>query len=359
MESSTPLKILIHEWVTGGGLADHVPPPSWVAEGQAMRRAVAADFAAAGGRSAHVIVTLDERLGDDPGPWQIVPMGRGGAPVSSQLLDLACQADYTVVIAPETSGVLAGLARALAAAGARSLGCSAGSIELTGNKLRMGRWLRARGISTPSCRAIVPALGLPEDHPYPAVLKPRDGAGSVDTFWIPNRDGLPPLARAMKVAMLQPFHDGVPMSASFLVTEDQQARLVGLGRMRVVIREGRFVYLGGMLPVRCSDAVPILRSAVESIPGLVGFVGVDYLWEPARREVTVLEINPRVTTSYVGLRRLLPAGFLARGWLAACGVRVGTFVSSPDLAEMIAQQAPVRFDETGNIMIDEHGVSVA
>src|SRR5438445_1071486 len=64
--------ILIHEWVTGGGMADTVLPPSWAAEGSAMRRAIAGDFAALEGGRARVIVTLDARLDDDPGPWTVV-----------------------------------------------------------------------------------------------------------------------------------------------------------------------------------------------------------------------------------------------------------------------------------------------
>ena len=33
--------ILVHEWVTGGGMADARCRPSWAAEGHAMRRAIA------------------------------------------------------------------------------------------------------------------------------------------------------------------------------------------------------------------------------------------------------------------------------------------------------------------------------
>ena len=354
MKPSRLLTILVHEWVTGGGMAGELPPASWAAEGQAMRRAVAADFAAIREPATRVIVTLDQRLGDDPGPWTIVPMEARDA--RSRLIDLASRADYTVFIAPETSGVLAGLTRNLEAAGARCLGCSAESIELAGNKLRLGEWLRARGIPTPHCRRIVPAEGLPDDFPYPAVLKPIDGAGSVDTFWIADQQSLPAAACGMPVGLLQPFHEGTPMSASFLVTENQQAWLIGLGQMRIAIRESRFVYEGGVLPIHCPEAVSVLRQAVESVPGLRGLVGVDYLWTPDRREVTVLEINPRATTSYVGLRRLLPEGCLACAWLSASGIRQSRSVSLPDLAERVTRQALVCFDATGNAWPMERGV---
>lgn len=36
-----------------------------------------------------------------------------------------------------------------------------------------------------------------------------------------------------------------------------------------------------------------------------GYVGVDLLLDEAHEEIYILEINPRLTTSYVALRRLL------------------------------------------------------
>src|SRR5208283_978690 len=107
MASSAPLTILVHEWVTGGGLAGSTVRPSWAAEGLAMRRAVAADFAALPGPGARVVVTVDGRWPDDPGPWTTVRMDAGHS--NQRLADVARQSVYTVLTAPETMGVLAGL----------------------------------------------------------------------------------------------------------------------------------------------------------------------------------------------------------------------------------------------------------
>jgi predicted ATP-grasp superfamily ATP-dependent carboligase len=355
MDSSKPVTVLVLEWVTGGGMTGLVPA-SWAAEGQAMRRAVAADFAALPGPGARVIVPLDSRLRADPGPWQIVRIN-GKEPIP-RLIDLAGHADYTVVIAPETMGVLARLARDLEAAGARSLGCSAESIELTADKARLADWLSERGISTPFCRMIVPAHGLPRDFPYPAVLKPNDGAGSVDTFWIADHESMPAAAGELPIALLQPFHPGIPMSASFLVESDRRAWLVGVGRQRIVVQAQRITYQGGLVPISCRQAEPQLRKAVESVPGLRGFVGVDFLWEPNRRQATVLEINPRATTSFVGFRRLLPSGHLAQAWLGACGARERSRGILSNIAEMVGRRPPVSFDAEGNIVADQEGVLV-
>src|SRR3954465_3410025 len=95
MGSSLPPPIPIHEWGTGGGLAGEPCPESWAAEGRAMRRAIAADFAALPGASARIVVTLDPRWADEPGPLAVVPIVPGRLP--ERLLELAREADYTVL----------------------------------------------------------------------------------------------------------------------------------------------------------------------------------------------------------------------------------------------------------------------
>ncbi len=72
MGSTIPLTILVHEWVTGGGLAGSSVPPSWAAEGLAMRRAIAADFARLPGPGARVVVTTDPRWADESGTWTTI-----------------------------------------------------------------------------------------------------------------------------------------------------------------------------------------------------------------------------------------------------------------------------------------------
>jgi predicted ATP-grasp superfamily ATP-dependent carboligase len=349
MAATSPLTILVHEWVTGGGLAGSACSASWAAEGSAMRRALAADFAAVSvnGSATRVLVTVDERWPLDPGPWTAIPIAQPELP--DRLLDLSRQANYTVLIAPETTGVLANLTRILEQAGVSTLGCSAESIELAGNKARLGKWLEERRIPTPRSRTVIPAGGLPGDAGYPCVLKPIDGAGAIDTFFLTGPDDLPDAARSMPVALLQPFLPGIPMSASFLIDDASAAWLIAMGQQNVAIRSGRFQYDGGILPVPCREAEPVLRCAVASITGLRGFVGVDFLWDEIHAKATVLEINPRPTTSYVALIRLLPPGYLAQSWLTACGEPSCSGESLPTMCAMVHEQRPIGFDVDGRI----------
>ena len=254
---------------------------SWAAQGAAMRRAIAGDFARMPGKPAHVTVTLDARITPDAGPWSIVPVGAGEH--DDRLRDLARAADFTVIIAPETRGVLASLTRDLEHAGARLMGSSPEAVLVAGEKARFGARLRSLGIDTPRTLSIDPSERLPEGASYPAVLKPIDGAGSVDTFFLEDARSVPEEARSLATALLQPFIPGTPMSASFLVARSRRCRPLAIGVQRVVIRAGRFSYHGGTLPADCLEALPQVEPAVAAIEGLRGFVGVDFVWDHERR----------------------------------------------------------------------------
>jgi tyramine---L-glutamate ligase len=346
--------VLVHEWVTGGGLAGRDLPASWAAEGRAMRRAIAADFACLPGGSVRVIVTSDARLADEPGPWKIVPIAAGDD--AGRLSEIARTADFTVLIAPETSGILAGLTRELEYAGARLLGSTAEAVELTADKARLAARLQAIGVNTPPTTTIVAGAGIPEGAHYPAVLKPIDGAGSLDTFYLADVGSVPDRARQIPIAVLQPFVPGTPMSASFLVGQRGEAWLVAIGTQRMAIREGRFEYRGGRLPAVCPYAVPQLKQAVKAIAGLRGFVGVDFIGDTENRQTTILEINPRPTTSFVGLCCVLPPGLLARSWLAACGFDDGARRLLAGLAERAHEKkASVSFNANGEFDHDDVG----
>ncbi len=310
-----------------------------------MRRAVVDDFASVPG--VRVVATLDARLGpgaDPPGVAVRIITDRGPGAFEA----LAAGADWTALIAPETGGVLAGLARSIERAGGRSLGSGPGAIGLVGDKARLAAHLLRAGIPTPPTRVVVPALGLPEDWGGPIVVKPVDGAGSLDTFVVRDPRRCPPGARGLAVAVAQPYLTGDPMSACFLVDRDGRATLLAVGRQRIEVDAGgRISYLGGTIPAEAGRDLAAVEAAVASVPGLRGLVGVDFL-RRAGGGAVVLEINPRPTTSIVGLARLLPPGTIAGAWLAAVA---GGLAGSgwPDRLRPARDGSPVSFDADGLI----------
>jgi predicted ATP-grasp superfamily ATP-dependent carboligase len=272
-----------------------------------MRRALVSDFSAVTG--TRVLYTLDARLPPEHGS---IPIHHD--PIET-LLQLSAEVDHTILIAPETGGVLRDLALGIEAAGGKSLGSSPGAIDLAADKNRLGAHLASRNIPTPASRVVLPSLGLPRDACYPSVLKPIDGAGSVDTFFVESADD--PIVSAFpgEVGLLQPFIQGEPRSVTFLVSPSGQAILVGVARQRMSLSDGRFGYLGGrLLDEEISHDHPT-RRAIRSIPGLCGLVGVDYIDRSPPDPAAILEINPRPTTSCVGLISALGPGQLASTWL--------------------------------------------
>jgi hypothetical protein len=175
--------------------------------------------------------------------------------------------------------------------------------------------------------------------PYPAVLKPRDGAGSQHTYLVPDALSLPGVVRAAVRnglrgdALVQPFLPGTPVSVSVLTGRCEAVALQPSAQR--ISQDGRFQYLGGALPLDAQPAaraVALARRAVAAVPGLLGYVGVDlvlacdglasglsWLHCPScgLDQDMVLEINPRLTTSYVGLRALARSN-LAERMLEAC-----------------------------------------
>jgi len=107
--------------------------------------------------------------------------------------------------------------------------------------------------------------------------------------------------------IVQPFVAGTAASVAFLCGPRQCVELAPAAQS--LSADGRFRYEGGELPLPAplaTRAVRLARSAVEAVPGLAGYVGVDViLGEAADGSADwVIEINPRLTTSYLGLREL-------------------------------------------------------
>jgi predicted ATP-grasp superfamily ATP-dependent carboligase len=294
-------RIFIVEYVAGGGLAGQPLPPSLLAEGAAMLHAAVADFAALG--AGDVITLRDARL-DVALPATTVHLVRPG--LFDDAVDAALRAcDTALVIAPETGGVLASLTARVEAAGVLNLGSSSAGVRIAGDKLTTIARLARAGVTVPPTRAVatagdVAALG------FPVVLKPRDGAGAIGLRLVRRPAELEAgwaqaSAEATGAGLLaQPYVAGQHASVSLLCT-GAGAHVLSLNSQEIAESE-RFEYRGGVVPLEHRDqarALAAATAAAQAIPGLRGYVGVDLVLAD---EPTVMEVNPRLTTAYTGLR---------------------------------------------------------
>jgi predicted ATP-grasp superfamily ATP-dependent carboligase len=239
--------------------------------------------------------------------------------------ELAGAADFSLIIAPEFDGLLTTRCRWVEEAGGRLLGPSSAAVRLTADKLALGKYLLGRGVRTPLCYPWSPGDPVAADG-YPAVWKPRYGAGSQATFLVRGPDELAACAAVARAegtvgeGLLQPFVPGQPASVAFLLGPGRCVPL--LPAAQHLSADGRFRYLGGSLPLPPplpDRAIRLAQRAVGTVPGLQGYVGVDLVLGAAAdgSQDWVMEINPRLTTSYVGLRALAATN-LAEALLSVC-----------------------------------------
>lgn len=311
------MKVFIFEHVTGGGLAGQDIPASLAAQGAAMLQAVAADFLAAG---CSVRTMLDSRMSLSLGVAEVKSIAR---PVQllSAFDSLAAQADAVLVIAPETGGVLERWELRLRQRGIRSLGCEPQAVQLCTDKLALASHLLQAGIPTPATFEAHEALQHFEGLSFPCVLKPRDGAGCEHTFVCPDAAALArTLAEAGSAAeqlVVQPWIPGLACSACVLVQKEGVLPLRG-GQQHIIRgNSGALGYAGGSVPLAPDSerrALALACKAIASVPGLAGFVGVDLVLGSEPAQDHVIEINPRVTMSYIALRELCKRN-MAEAWL--------------------------------------------
>jgi len=213
-------------------------------------------------------------------------------------------------IAPETGGALAELSTSVLAHDRLLLGSTPDSIKITASKFRTLRRLNLARIPAVSGSRIWEA---PPRSPSGYVLKPDDGAGAADTRYFETFSGLQSWLDGQphdRVFMVQPFMNGELGSLSVLFL-DGRAELLTCNRQTVMLEESVFrlkaIELGAMESRRAAFS-ELAEKVAAAFPGLWGYAGIDVICQGDNIEgddIHVLEINPRLTTSYVGLHDAL------------------------------------------------------
>lgn len=288
------MRVIVYEHFSRGGAPKRIPRPLRAA-GRAMRLAVGRDFAALPG------VRLLKLPAGEPEAVLAGACGRG---------------DAALVIAPESQGTLERLATLVASCDTLPLGPGPRSVRLASDKRATMRLLKEAGVPVPPAARSGAAV----------VFKPRRGCGAEGVI-VARRAG--EQARARRLAaraargdgiVTERFVAGIAASASFLVRArgdgSRPGDLLSLGLGRQELRgRVRLAYAGGEVPwtgaatqeefVAERAAVAAARAAVTALArasgDLRGFVGVDLVI--GVEGPVVIEINPRLTSSYLALRR--------------------------------------------------------
>ena len=311
---------------------------SLLREGAAMLSRLATDFSEVDGVQVATVQNCDASELSLPRQCRVHEL-LGNERVWPKIASLAVTADWTVVIAPETGGVLSRICRELRHAGARLLMPNDDFIEIASNKHETAQWLTAAGIRAPRGIALEVGTALPDDFPYPAVLKPRDGAGSEGVRLVRTSREVNAIARPSR---LERFQEGLAASVAVLCGP-AATRILPACEQRLS-RDGTFQYRGGRLPLEpqlAERAARLAQQVVGRLPAALGYLGIDIVLggDPAGTDDTVIEINPRLTTSYVGLSAALPMNLPKIMLLLAGGGSPGC----------VREAEPLEFEADGTI----------
>lgn len=256
--------------------------------------------------------------------------------------ELATLSDYTLIIAPEFKLHLARRASWAIACGAKLLGPGVAAIEMASNKGRLAKFLARAGVPVPRGRTLAPGERIPRDFPLPAVIKPNDGCGSQGVRLL-NTVADVGQSSLTDVRRIEAFVPGLAASVLVLSTRDGRCLPLSACTQRLS-QDGQFTYLGGGLPLQPDENQRAQRLAMRTIgllPEAGGYMGVDLMLGGARDggDDVVIEVNPRLTTSYVGLR-IASRTNLAQAMLAAY---------TGEEVRLSFADDPIEFDATGRV----------
>jgi len=236
--------------------------------------------------------------------------------------------DATFVIAPESDGILTQMLHRLQSGlwtSATSLNLSAELATIFSDKKRTSEWLEAHQIPTPATITIRDAEQIRPidrsdsrcpnaDAPQEWILKPRDGVGCDQVqMLLLSQQSVQRLAEEQQPGdqwILQPTISGRACSIGLIGKGNRPAEILLPAEQNIEIVNRSLHYVGGRIPCAIEYADQITRVAEHirnAIGGFRGYLGVDLIVPSdlsANPRAVVIEVNPRLCTSYTGYRSL-------------------------------------------------------
>jgi predicted ATP-grasp superfamily ATP-dependent carboligase len=306
------MKILIFEFATAKGLYD----PSFIAEGHAMLYGVLEDLK---DLDTYHLISNNSRIMDS----QSIPVIVDGD-LKEWLKDNVQNYDACLPIAPEENNILHDLTLIIEENGVTVLGSSSKAVKLTTNKFETYNALKDNFPIIKTEKVYFKDLNQKSveyggyyksliKNGLSLVVKPADGVSCSGVMVV---NSLNEFIRAqnhiqmvtqLPYSIVQDYVKGVNVSVSLLCNDDKAVPL-SLNFQDVSLNSGEIEYDGGSVPFKhkLSDiAMETAKNAVESVGGLKGYVGVDLIIEEDKNRVHIVEINSRITTAYVALRKII------------------------------------------------------
>ena len=213
------MKILIFEYITGGGFNKQYLPSALLAEGRLMLQALLDDMCryAKLGHELEVVVMLDERLKtliNTLGMQVVFIAPEQDATDEFKRLVQHCDAIWP--IAPEFDGLLQSLCQSVADLNKLLLTSPAQVVALTGDKWLSYQHFKQYHIATVPSRLFtgVDQYDQQQGGDSTWVVKPLDGVGCVDSYILRDREDFIAMQARSGRYIIQPQLSGLTTSLS-------------------------------------------------------------------------------------------------------------------------------------------------
>ena len=325
-------QVLLFEYISGGGMGNSADFEFLISEGFGMLSSLISDFLRLG---FGIQVLIDERVVkrftqkfnneiQDQKIRFVVISNEKELPTGLEML--IPSSDFILLIAPEFSNILMDIS-ALVEAQLHShqvlLNLPAKAISIFSDKLKSEQYIRSIGYSTPRSTKISMKSTMPFTTYENCILKPFDGVGSADTFWVSEQNEI---ARNVKISaiiekfpqhkyILQEKIHGNPLSAfiacnkgkiTYFTINFQTIQFLPFDQNENI---QKLEYLGGYTPF--TKISPEIKSTILNLAEticsqfqLTGFMGIDFMYDDSCNQYSVVDINPRVTTPYIAISAL-------------------------------------------------------
>lgn len=272
------MRILVAEYAAGGGEGKSI---SLLREGKAMLSTLKEGFERMGHKVVYPEAETDFEAAVDK---------------------LSKESDAGIVIAPDDK--LCALTE-LIESNTVNLGCPSDSIKICADKMLTSKILSEEGISVPR---IVSVAEVERNEEQRYVSKPRYGCASEDIF-ILNAEKYPKVLSLHNNAdhIITEFITGDDISSSIIAGKSSVLPLT-INKQYIRTEGERLRYEGGFVPYfigrEAESEIMRISKKVVTILHCRSYVGIDFvLGEDGT--AYVVDVNPRPTTSIVGIARVL------------------------------------------------------
>ncbi len=317
-------KLLIFEYVSGGGFSNTTIPTSLLCEGFGMLRSITKDFSLL---DFEIYTMLDYRISFLSKFLQadnIIKIQKNENYIK-YFKDLIKICEYVFIIAPETSNILYKLTKIIKSYGKIILSTNLKGIKHGTSKIISYKIFKKNEILTPKTYKI-PYKKKTLDLEFivqkfrnlktPIVIKPEDGVGAESVHYFEKKSQIlkffmeyPPDFKKKRNYILQEFIHGRNLSISLVGSPNLHINplILSINAQNIDIKNKESEYLGGYTPVEnhkeLFNQISYIINKLNNLK-IEGYFGIDFI-EDINHSAVFIEINPRLTTSYIGLRKIL------------------------------------------------------